>query len=117
MSKVTITVSLSALGALLDGQTKPMLLDILGNLVASPEAARVEANAAPVASAVVSVADKVQAFLDADTSGYDWRSAKEIGQGIGHSTSEVERAVRDASRFNSRTSVRPDVGLLIQVRD
>lgn len=79
-------------------------------------AALVAAPVAAPAAVVETLADKVRDFLANDASGYDWRSAKAIGDIIGATESEVESAVNGASDLKSKRSTR-GLGLLISLRD
>lgn len=63
-----------------------------------------------------SLASKVRDFLANDTSGYDWRSAKAIGQALGASEADVAAIAANSSELRSRHSS-SGLGLLISLRD
>lgn len=76
-------------------------------------------SAAPAVAAepaAPSIADKVRDFLSNDTSGYERRSAKAIGQAIGHTESEVADASRASSELETRNST-SGMGVLVSLRD
>jgi hypothetical protein len=71
---------------------------------------------AAAAPAAPSLGEKVRDFLANDTSGFDWRSAKAIGDAIGATESDVENAANGSSELQSKRSTR-GLGLLISLRD
>jgi flagellar basal body L-ring protein FlgH len=59
-----------------------------------------------------SLADKVRDFLSNDSSGFDWRSSKAIGDALGVTMGEVEAAVSQSGELRSKRSTR-GMGVLI----
>jgi hypothetical protein len=85
-------------------------------VIEADESGEAVSHAAAAAPAAPSLGEKVRDFLANDTSGFDWRSAKAIGDAIGATESDVENAANGSSELQSKRSTR-GLGLLISLRD
>lgn len=80
------------------------------------ESGEAVSHVAASAPAAPSLAEKVRDFLANDTSDFDWRSAKAIGDAIGATEADVEAAANGSGELQVRRSQR-GLGLLIALHD
>jgi hypothetical protein len=74
-------------------------------VIEADESGEAVSHVAAVAAAP-SLAEKVRDFLANDTSDFDWRSAKAIGDAIGATEADVEAAANGSSELQSKRSTR-----------
>lgn len=113
MNNLKVTVSVAAIVAAFSGNSAALIAE-LENLPGTGDVEPIATGPGPVApyAPSVSVADRVQEFLNNDTSVHDWRSAKALGLALGVPEGEVIAATRNNPTFKTRQSVR-DLGTLI----